>query len=110
MVALFNLIPFLFVILMGLIGWKVVKTTGKRIALTVFTALVLIVYSQVQPSYGPKGVVARTELPAFEDRKIEPIDRLLRPKSGDFYDKLRADAYKNIELKAAQAREDGKNE
>lgn len=110
MVALFNFIPFVFIVLMGLAGWKVTKTTGKRIAVAVFTVVVLLVYAQVQPSYGPKGVVARTELPAFEDRKIEAVDRVLKPKGGDFYDKLRADAYKNIELKAAQAREDGKNE
>lgn len=107
MVVLFNFIPVLFVALMFLIGWKFTKNTGKRIALAVITAAALGVYAQVQPSYGPKGVIVRSVLPDFEDRKIEASDRLLAPKGGDYYDQLRSDAYKEIQRKADAVRENG---
>lgn len=58
----------------------------KKIWPAVVAIVFALLYNFIQPSYMPKGTIARTALPAFEqsDAKIE--DRLLAPKSGVEYD------------------------
>lgn len=53
-----------------------------------------LVYNAFQPAYMPKGVVYRSEAPAFERKHLEVEDRLLSPKSEEQYDAEREDSIK----------------
>ncbi len=90
MVLLFNVLPFVVFVALLYLSWKVRKPLIAALAV-----VLLLGYNLAQPSYGPKGFVPRTELPVFEGSRSEITDRLLKPKSGEEYDKAREQSYKN---------------
>lgn len=62
MVFLINSIPYIFVVVMGLvIRYAVPSKVGKAI-LGVLTIIGLLLYLQVQPTYMPKGEVKRSDV------------------------------------------------
>ena len=54
----------------------------------------LFFYYQAQPSYMPKGVVARSSVPEFEDKKLEVKDNLKKPLEAEKRDEIIKEKYK----------------
>lgn len=107
MVFIYNIIPYIMAVFFALvIRYAVPSKAGKWILGTVFT-LIILAYFQIQPSYGPKGVVERTTLPEFETKNSQMVDRMLKPEGGDYYDKRRQEAYKEIDKKIDDIRKGG---
>lgn len=89
MIVLLNILPF--AVLFTSI-WLMYKK--KRPIFGVIGFLFCILYAMFQPSYMPKGVVARTPVVEFKQKELEVEDRLLRPKSEEEYDAEREEKYK----------------
>jgi len=85
MIALLNIIPVVIIALFGWWGYLRWKKQGKQpralFAPLVMMAISLFFYTTMQPSYLPKGTVARTKPPAFEqtDTTIRDISRKPMP-------------------------------
>lgn len=91
MVFLINSIPFLIVALGGLFVYFTPRWRNKMIAI-IATIFISLIYTQVQPSYMPKGTVRSTPTVEFQKLDIPMVDRSLKTKS---------DAERDIERKAA---------
>lgn len=79
MTLLLNLIPVM--ILLAYIGmWFLFgrKSTVITVIIVVCIYFTLMLYTQVQPSYLPKGEVKRTEVPLFEESDAVVSDRFKR--------------------------------
>lgn len=90
MVVLLNLLWVVILVVAALSYWKWRKTW-----IVVVTAIALLVYPMVQPSYMPKGQVKRSSIPAFEQSHSEVQDRLLKPPSGEEMDAKREQMIKD---------------
>lgn len=97
MVLLLNLVPFLICagwLLWAAKSWNKSKQPKTVIIFIVGLTLSLLLYKNVQPSYLPKGEIARTEV-VQEEVVDEPIeDKLLKPMSTEERDARRKEQYK----------------
>jgi hypothetical protein len=97
MVLLLNLIPFLICAgwcLWAAKSWNKSKQPKTVIIFIVGLTLSLLLYKNVQPSYLPKGEIARTEV-VQEEVVSQPIeDKLLKPMSPQERDARRKEQYK----------------
>ncbi len=100
MVLLLNLIPVIIVI--AVVWWarkRVAKQTEQNAKLKALIAPVIVLvgslalYSQVQPSYLPKGEVKRSAVPAFEQKDSQIQDISLKPVPGEERDRIRKEQY-----------------
>ena len=87
MIYLYNIFPYFLVIFMGLIIYFAVPSKVGKVFMGVLTLVMLLVYTQIQPSYLPKGTVQRQELPAFERSEKPMVDRYLHTTPGSEHDK-----------------------
>jgi hypothetical protein len=74
MVIILNLLPFLVSLGLGFIAYKIRKW-WPIVVMVVF----VLTYKLVQPSYLPKGVVERTQLPEFEQSGLVIQDVQRKP-------------------------------
>lgn len=100
MVLLLNLIPVIIVI--AVVWWarkRVAKQTEQTAKLKAVIAPVIVLvaslglYTNVQPSYLPKGEIKRTVPPAFEQKESQIQDISLKPVSSEERDKIRKEQY-----------------
>lgn len=61
----------------------------------VVAGVFIILYNFIQPSYLPKGMVQRSEIPAFEHSDAKIQNRVLQPTSGVEYDARREQQIKD---------------
>lgn len=99
MVVIINYIPVFVLIIAALYVYRVqvAKKHGrhKKSIIAAIAAIILIyIWSAIQPSYGPKGNIARTAVPEFEQSESEISDRLKKPVPAEDRDKSREEKYK----------------
>lgn len=99
MVVIINYIPVFIVFISALYVYRVRAANkdgkNKKTVVTCIVALACIyAWSAMQPSYGPKGYVARTSVPEFEQSENEITDRLKKPVPAEERDKNISDKYK----------------
>jgi hypothetical protein len=93
MVLLFNLIPALIAlvfILCAYLSWRRARDPHRALGWLFVMVVALLLYQKFQPSYGPKGVVQRSDVPAFEYKEIPVADHLRKPLPGEERDAKRA--------------------
>ena len=91
MVFLINAIPALIILLGAFVAYSV-KGWKKKVAVVLLTLGISLIYTQIQPSYMPKGTVRSTPTVEFKQLDIPMVDRSLKPKS---------DVERDVERKAA---------
>lgn len=93
MIGLINLIPVILFLTGAFFIYKN-KTIKGRLIVTALTLATLFLYFQLQPSYGIKGEVKRTSIPAFEQKEYKVKDLQPKPMSGEDRDAKRKELYK----------------
>lgn len=83
MVFLYNILPFLIVIVMGLIIRYAVPSKVGKVIFALLTVALLFVYYQIQPSYMPKGSVKPLPVAEFKVVDKPMVDRMLKTKPAD---------------------------
>lgn len=90
MTLLLNLVPALIGLFYGgmwfLFGSKYKENyIRNRAVIVILLGITLLLYSQVQPSYLPKGEVKRSEVPLFEESDAVVSDRFKRTDTDERY-------------------------
>lgn len=88
MVFLINAIPALIILLGAFVAYSV-KGWKKKVAVVLLTLGISLIYTQIQPSYMPKGTVRSNPVVEFKQLDIPMVDRSLKPKSDADRDELR---------------------
>lgn len=89
MVLFLNMFVFFVIMALFYAWWKT-----KKHRYLAFAVLFLIVYPQIQPSYMPKGIVERKQIPSIEGSKLEIEDRNRKPITSEIRNSAQNDEYK----------------
>lgn len=90
MILLLNLLPYLVVAAGLLLGIKL-----RKVWIFLAALALAAIYNMAQPSYGPKGTVQRSQVPAFTESSASIEDRNSKPVPGDVRDQRMRDAVHN---------------
>lgn len=78
MTYLFNIMPFLIVLVFGIIIRYAVPSKAGKVVFAVIGVMAMIIYFQIQPSYLPKGTVRSDPVVEFTPNNSVIIDRQLK--------------------------------
>ena len=94
-VILINLVPLFILIIGAFFTYRNYNRKKSVVIPGLLTLAILALYTQIQPSYMPKGEVVRSTVPAFEEKSIPVQDRLSKPVPGEERDEKRHQAYED---------------